>query len=79
MDNTRELISSTWYVLIIIKNLLFNLIQWFLLQDVLQKPADEFGNDNMLEELWAKRAFEHAEIHFNVTQNPRKFCLIMLF
>lgn len=44
-----------------------------LLQDVLQKPADEFGNDNMLEELWAKRAFEHAEIHFNVTHNTRNF------
>jgi hypothetical protein len=35
-------------------------------QDVLNRPADEFGNDNMLEELWAKRAFEHAELHFNL-------------
>lgn len=50
-----------------------------LLQDVLQKPADEFGNDNMLEELWAKRAFEHAEIHFNVTQNTRNFVQLWYF
>lgn len=38
----------------------------YLLQDVLNRPADEFGNDDLLEELWAKKAFEHAELHFNL-------------
>lgn len=33
------------------------------LQDVLNRPAEEFGNDDMLEGLWAKKAFEHAETH----------------
>jgi len=35
-------------------------------QDVFSRPADEFENDTLLEELWAKRAFEHAEVHFNL-------------
>ncbi|CRK93093.1 CLUMA_CG006601, isoform A [Clunio marinus] len=35
-------------------------------QDILKRPAEEFGNDSMLEELWAKKAFEHAETHFNL-------------
>jgi hypothetical protein len=33
---------------------------------ILTRPADEFGNDSMLEELWARKAFEHAETHFNL-------------
>lgn len=37
-----------------------------MLQDVLNRPAEEFGNDDLLEELWAKKAFEHAELHFNL-------------
>lgn len=34
--------------------------------DVLSRPADEFVNDGMVEELWAMKAVEHAEIHFNL-------------
>lgn len=37
-----------------------------IVQDILTKPAEEFGNDDMLEELWAKRAFDHAELYFNL-------------
>nr|CAG4637468.1 EOG090X0HAI [Ceriodaphnia reticulata]SVE73282.1 EOG090X0HAI [Ceriodaphnia reticulata] len=33
---------------------------------VLERPADEFVNDTMIEELWAIKAFEHAEIYFNL-------------
>nr|CAG4649806.1 EOG090X0HAI [Scapholeberis mucronata]SVE93972.1 EOG090X0HAI [Scapholeberis mucronata] len=33
---------------------------------VLDRPADEFVNDTMIEELWAIKAFEHAEIYFNL-------------
>lgn len=36
-------------------------------QDVLNKPADEFENDEMVENLWAMKAFEHAEVYFNVS------------
>lgn len=32
----------------------------------MKRPAEEFGNDTLLEELWAKKAFEHAETHFNL-------------
>lgn len=35
-------------------------------QDVLSRPADEFGNDEMLEEMWAMKAYQHAEVYFNV-------------
>lgn len=59
----------------------------FYTQDVLQKPAEEFDNDQMVshnnpfspfsyfhtfifytqvEELWAMKAFEHADVYFNV-------------
>ncbi|KAG5684865.1 hypothetical protein PVAND_014075 [Polypedilum vanderplanki] len=34
--------------------------------DILKRPAEEFGNDTLLEELWAKKAFEHAETYFNL-------------
>nr|SVE70773.1 EOG090X0HAI [Daphnia similis]SVE71402.1 EOG090X0HAI [Daphnia similis]SVE72035.1 EOG090X0HAI [Daphnia similis]SVE72662.1 EOG090X0HAI [Daphnia similis] len=33
---------------------------------VLERPAEEFVNDSMIEELWAIKAFEHAEIYFNL-------------
>nr|CAG4635165.1 EOG090X0HAI [Alona affinis] len=33
---------------------------------VLGRPAEEFVNDSMVEELWAIKAFEHAEIYFNL-------------
>lgn len=35
----------------------------------MNRPAEEFGNDNLLEELWAKKAFEHAELHFNLLRS----------
>lgn len=35
--------------------------------DVLQRPAEEFDNDTVVEELWAMKAIEHAEIYFNVS------------
>lgn len=34
--------------------------------DVLTRPAEEFVNDGTVEELWAMKAVEHAEIHFNL-------------
>ncbi|XP_065093060.1 protein PBDC1 [Ochlerotatus camptorhynchus] len=34
--------------------------------DVLARPAEEFVNDGMVEELWAMKAVEHAEVHFNL-------------
>ncbi len=35
--------------------------------DVLKRPAEEFDNDQLVEELWAIKAIEHAEIYFNVS------------
>ncbi|ENN81939.1 protein PBDC1-like [Dendroctonus ponderosae] len=34
--------------------------------DVLSRPAEEFENDQSVEALWAMRAYEHAEIYFNI-------------
>nr|CAG4636634.1 EOG090X0HAI [Eubosmina coregoni]SVE70153.1 EOG090X0HAI [Eubosmina coregoni] len=34
--------------------------------EILDRPAEEFVNDNVIEELWAIKAFEHAEIYFNL-------------
>ncbi|KAF5273053.1 hypothetical protein FQR65_LT04795 [Abscondita terminalis] len=34
--------------------------------DVLSRPAEEFENDQSVEALWAMKAFEHAEIYFNL-------------
>lgn len=34
--------------------------------DVLEKPAEEFNNDPTLEGLWALKAVEHMQIHFNL-------------
>lgn len=39
---------------------------FFYFQDVLSRPANEFGNDESVEAMWAMKAFQHAEIHFNV-------------
>jgi len=36
---------------------------------VLQQPADSFGNDPQLEMLWAVKAYEHAEIYFNLLRS----------
>ncbi|XP_014241314.1 protein PBDC1 [Cimex lectularius] len=35
-------------------------------KELLSRPAEEFGNDPTVELLWAKKAFEHAEIYFNL-------------
>ncbi|XP_034122806.1 protein PBDC1 isoform X2 [Drosophila guanche] len=37
---------------------------------MLSRPADEFGNDSMVEEMWAAKALEHAEVHFNLRLTP---------
>ncbi|GJQ69144.1 hypothetical protein Trydic_g6301 [Trypoxylus dichotomus] len=34
--------------------------------DVLSRPAEEFENVQTLETMWAMKAFEHAEIYFNI-------------
>ncbi|GAB0099690.1 protein PBDC1 [Sergentomyia squamirostris] len=34
--------------------------------DVLSRPANEFDNDHSLELLWAEKAYEHAEVYFNM-------------
>ncbi|KAF2893313.1 hypothetical protein ILUMI_12869 [Ignelater luminosus] len=34
--------------------------------DVLSRPAEEFENDQSVEAMWAMKAFEHAEIYFNL-------------
>ncbi|EFA12213.2 Protein PBDC1-like Protein [Tribolium castaneum] len=34
--------------------------------DVLSRPAEEFENDQTLEAMWAMKAYEHAEIYFNI-------------
>ena len=32
----------------------------------LARPSDEFGNDERVEALWAMKAYEHAEVYFNI-------------
>lgn len=44
----------------------FNLVLIQDINEILTRPAEEFGNDESLEEMWAAKAFEHAEIYFNV-------------
>ncbi|XP_066255603.1 protein PBDC1 [Euwallacea similis] len=34
--------------------------------DVLCRPAEEFENDQSIEAMWAMKAYEHAEIYFNL-------------
>lgn len=43
----------------------------------MKRPADEFGNDSLLEELWAKKAFEHSTTYFNllISLNTRELKL----
>ena len=33
---------------------------------VYAKPSEEFGNDERVEALWAMKAYEHAEVYFNI-------------
>ncbi|KAK5649955.1 hypothetical protein RI129_000984 [Pyrocoelia pectoralis] len=35
-------------------------------KDALSRPAEEFENDHSVEAMWAMKAFEHAEIYFNL-------------
>merc|ERR1712098_418444 len=35
-------------------------------QSVLAAPEDQLGNDGRVEELWAMKAIEHAEVYFNL-------------
>nr|NP_001262161.1 uncharacterized protein Dmel_CG7519, isoform B [Drosophila melanogaster]AGB94854.1 uncharacterized protein Dmel_CG7519, isoform B [Drosophila melanogaster] len=37
---------------------------------LLSRPAEEFGNDTLVEEMWAAKALEHAEVHFNLKLTP---------
>ena len=32
----------------------------------LARPSEEFGNDERVEALWAMKAYEHAEVYFNI-------------
>ncbi|XP_018328364.1 protein PBDC1 [Agrilus planipennis] len=34
--------------------------------DILSRPAEEFENDQSLEAMWAIKAYEHAEVYFNI-------------
>ncbi|XP_058067207.1 protein PBDC1 [Anopheles bellator] len=34
--------------------------------EVLSRPAEEFVNDDALENMWAMKAIEHATVHFNL-------------
>ncbi|XP_001600968.1 protein PBDC1 [Nasonia vitripennis] len=33
---------------------------------ILSRPAEEFENDQTIEAMWAMKAFEHAEVYFNI-------------
>jgi len=35
-------------------------------KEALSAPAEEYGNDSRVEELWAMKAVEHAEVYFNL-------------
>lgn len=35
-------------------------------KEALEAPADQFGNDGRVEQLWAMKAMEHAEVYFNL-------------
>ena len=35
-------------------------------QSALSAPSEHFGNDGRVEELWAMKAMEHAEVYFNL-------------
>ena len=35
-------------------------------KSALSAPSDQFGNDGRVEELWAMKAMEHAEVYFNL-------------
>ena len=36
---------------------------------LLSRSADEFGNDELVEEMWAAKAMDHAEVYFNLLCN----------
>ncbi|XP_037935043.1 protein PBDC1 [Teleopsis dalmanni] len=42
---------------------------------LLSRPAEEFGNDSLVEEMWAVKAMEHAEVHFNLLVSVHPSCI----
>ncbi|XP_073837403.1 protein PBDC1 [Musca autumnalis] len=42
---------------------------------LLSRPAEEFGNDGLVEEMWAVKAMDHAEVHFNLITSVHPSCL----
>ncbi|XP_017474420.1 PREDICTED: protein PBDC1 [Rhagoletis zephyria] len=42
---------------------------------LLSRPADEFGNDELVEEMWALKAMDHAEVYFNLLTSVHPSCL----
>ncbi|XP_053954425.1 protein PBDC1 [Anastrepha ludens] len=42
---------------------------------ILSRPADEFGNDESLEEMWAMQAMDHGEVYFNLLTSLHPSCL----
>ncbi|XP_065360029.1 protein PBDC1 [Calliphora vicina] len=42
---------------------------------LLSRPADEFGNDGLVEEMWAVKAMDHAEVYFNLLTSVHPSCI----
>ncbi|XP_075160509.1 protein PBDC1 [Haematobia irritans] len=42
---------------------------------LLSRPADEFGNDGLVEEMWAVKAMDHAEVFFNLITSVPPSCI----
>ncbi|XP_067643549.1 protein PBDC1 [Eurosta solidaginis] len=42
---------------------------------LLSRQADEFGNDELVEEMWALRAMDHAEVYFNLLTSVQPSCI----
>lgn len=42
---------------------------------LLSRPAEQFGNDELVEEMWALKAMDHAEVYFNLLTSVHPSCL----
>lgn len=42
---------------------------------LLSRPGEEFGNDELVEEMWALKAMDHAEVYFNLLTSVHPSCL----
>ncbi|KAM7356110.1 protein PBDC1 [Cochliomyia hominivorax] len=42
---------------------------------LLSRPAEEFGNDGLVEEMWAIKAMDHAEVYFNLLTSVHPSCI----